>query len=231
MSQENKGESFLNQQQEQQQIEKAKLFIKQELCSDSSGHDAYHLLRVAQLAVRIGKQEGANLFICELAALLHDIADEKLNASKDAGLQKVQQWLEQQEVEQQDSAHIIHIINTMSYSGGQGEPMSTLEGQVVQDADRLDALGAIGIARTFAYAGWKGHLIYDPEHPPRESMTKREYREGKSTAVNHFYEKLLKLKNLMNTPYAQELAQQRHRYMEGFLEQFYAEWEAKDGIE
>lgn len=207
-------------------IEQARLFVRGELENEASGHDWWHIARVSKMAKHIAEIEGADVFICELAALLHDIADEKLNAGGEkVGLKKVREWLEGQQADHETIDTIIEIISTMSFKGGNRPPMRTLEGKVVQDADRLDAIGAIGIARTFAYAGAHGDLIYDPELPPREKMTKEEYRTEKTTAVNHFYEKLLKLKNLMNTNTAKEMAEARHQLMEEFLQKFYHEWE------
>lgn len=177
------------------------------------------------MAIRIAKTEGADLFICQMAALLHDIADEKLNESEQAGITKVKNWLEQQCVEAQEATRIMEIIETMSFKGGNRPRMTTIEGEVVQDADRLDAIGAIGIARTFAYAGAQGELMYDPDIYPRETMTKEQYRHEQSTAINHFYEKLLKLSDLMNTETAQQEAKQRHQFMDTYLTQFFKEWE------
>lgn len=207
-------------------ISRAETYVKQELGNDSSGHDWWHIYRVTKTARHLAQLENADLFVCELAALLHDIADEKLNASKAAGLQKVENWLLQNEVPAAEASHIMEIISTMSYNGGHNQPMQTLEGKIVQDADRLDALGALGIARTFAYAGHKGHLMHNPELAVRTEMPKEEYRNSESTAINHFYEKLLKLKDLMNTEAGKQMAAERHRFMEDFLKQFYQEWEA-----
>jgi len=195
-------------------IELAEQFVKKELAQDSSGHDWWHIHRVRKLAVRMAKQEGADVFVCELAALLHDVADEKLNISKEAGLIKVRRWLENHVDDLRTIDRVLHIITNMSYRGGTNPPLESLEGQVVQDADRLDAIGAIGIARTFAFAGWKGHRMYEPG------------TEG--TAIDHFHEKLLKLKDLMNTAYAKKLAEQRHEWLEAYLRQFYMEWEGAD---
>lgn len=206
-------------------ILRAQEFVKTELISDSSGHDWWHIHRVWSLAKKLAAEERANEFVCELAALLHDIADEKLNASKEVGLYRVHTWLEENQVEGNSMKQIIEIISTMSFDGGYGPPMETLEGMIVQDADRLDAMGAIGIARAFVYAGWKGHLIYDPDLSPRSNFSVEAYRNEKSTAINHFYEKLLKLKDLINTDYAKKLAQERHRVLEAYLLQFYQEWE------
>ncbi|TCP54527.1 uncharacterized protein EV586_104146 [Tumebacillus sp. BK434] len=208
-------------------IAAAEQFVKDELGGDSSGHDYWHIYRVWQTAKKIGVEEGADLLVVELAALLHDIADEKLVASEAEGLAKVRSWLVEQGVAEATVEHVMEIISTMSFKGGGKTGMRTLEGAVVQDADRLDAIGAVGIARVFAYSGAKGQLSHDPHLPPRTDMTAEEYRKGKSTAINHFYEKLLKLKDLMNTAYGKQMAEGRHAVMEAFLEQFYAEWEGK----
>ncbi|WP_342549074.1 HD domain-containing protein [Paenibacillus sp. FSL P2-0089] len=206
-------------------ITAAENFAKEQLGQDTTGHDWFHTNRVRNTAALIARMEGASVVICTIAALLHDVADEKLNPSKEAGLLKVQTWLTAHLPDEAACRHIMEIIGTMSFSGGGGEPMSTLEGQVVQDADRLDALGAIGITRTMVFSGAKGRPVYDPEIPPRDESLKKEYRDySKGTAVNHFYEKLLKLKDLMNTPYGKQLAEERHRFMLIFLEQFDKEW-------
>lgn len=205
-------------------IHKAEQFVKEKLQNDSSGHDWWHIDRVRNLALTIAAKENADLFICELAALLHDLADEKLAASEEEGLNAVHLWLSEHVQDLTIVSSVMEIISTMSFKGGSRPPMATTEGKVVQDADRLDAIGAIGIARTFAYAGAKGDLMYDPALPYRETMTKEEYRNGKSTAINHFHEKLLKLKSLMNTETAKKLAEDRHYYMEQFLKQFHTEW-------
>ncbi|CAM4238928.1 phosphohydrolase [Bacillus manliponensis] len=207
-------------------IQETILFVKNILQNDASGHDWYHIERVHKLAVALNEKERGKRFIIEMAALLHDVADEKLNESEEAGMKKVTDWLEKLEVEQSDMDHILHIIANMSYKGGHGGKVETLEGKIVQDADRLDALGAIGIARTFAYGGAKGRLMYDPKVPPRQEMTKEEYRKSNDPSLNHFYEKLLKLKDLMNTEAGKAEAEIRHRYMEEFIEQFMKEWNA-----
>ncbi|MET3557366.1 uncharacterized protein ABID29_000475 [Streptococcus rupicaprae] len=184
-----------------------------QLCQkDSSGHDWWHIDRVRRAALTIAKEEGADGFICEMAALLHDVADRKFNASLSAGLDKVEAWLDSQQIDEKHKSHILEIIATISFTSQQeGKQVPSLEGQVVQDADRLDALGAIGIARTMAYSGHTGRLIYQPE-------------TDQETAIQHFYDKLLILKNLMNTSYGKRLAEERHRFMEVYLDQFYAEW-------
>lgn len=201
-----------------------KEYVHNELQNDPSGHDWWHIARVTEMAKKIAIEENADLFICEMAALLHDIADEKLNVSEEEGLNKVANWLESIGVNKPTIKKIISIISSISFKGGGQSALTSLEAKVVQDADRLDALGAIGIARTFAYAGSKGDLIYDPAIKPRDSMTKEEYRNGKSTAINHFYEKLLKLKDRINTDYAKKIAEERHKFMEEYLRVFFAEW-------
>ncbi|WP_149094608.1 HD domain-containing protein [Paenibacillus terrae] len=205
-------------------IQKAEPFVQQQLEDDHSGHDWWHIDRVRKLSLEIAAKEGADTFICELAALLHDVADEKLNDSKQAGLDKVEHWLRLHVSDSGVITHVMTIIATMSYNGGQNPPMNTLEGQVVQDADRLDALGAIGIARTFMYAGSKGSMMHHPE----KDFSQHAYRATGKSAIYHFYEKLLKLKYLMNTAYAKELAAVRHQWMEMYLEQFYREWNVDD---
>ncbi|MBH0173243.1 HD domain-containing protein [Fictibacillus sp. 23RED33] len=208
-------------------IEQTETFVKDKLRDESSGHDWYHIYRVKNLALNIAEKEGADHFVCVMAALLHDIADEKIAETEEEGLKEVKQWLESISVEKAYITHIMTIISTMSFKGGSGKEMESIEGKVVQDADRLDAIGAIGIGRTFAYSGAKGQLMYDPAIPVRETMTKEQYRNERSTAINHFYEKLLKLKHGMNTPYAKKLADDRHAFLENFLEQFFEEWEGK----
>lgn len=208
-------------------ILQAREYVRGRLYGEGTGHDWWHIHRVTEMAERIASHEQADTFVCTLAALFHDLADEKVVESSGAGLREIQEWLNTHGVSANDRDHILDIIDTMSYRGGHGEPMKTPEGMVVQDADRLDAIGAIGIARTFAYAGSKGHILYDPDIPPRTAMTVEQYRKDTNTAVNHFYEKLLKLRDLMNTDYGKQLAAQRHAYMENFLAQFYCEWQAE----
>ncbi|WP_426455193.1 HD domain-containing protein [Paenibacillus sp. S-38] len=220
----------MDQEHRRRLITQAEGLVQEQLGGDSSGHDWWHMFRVARTARRMAEVEGADVFICELAALLHDLADEKLVEDKEAGQQRIEAWLKDAGAGAGDTAHIMEIIRNVSYSGGHGAPMRTLEGRIVQDADRLDAIGAIGIGRTFAYGGAKGRLMHDPTEEPRESMTREEYRSSGGTAINHFYEKLLKLKDLMNTDTGRALALERHKYMEGFLQQFYQEWEGESPL-
>ncbi|MGA9225587.1 MAG: HD domain-containing protein [Mesobacillus sp.] len=206
-------------------IEAAEKFVKNELGKDSSGHDWHHIDRVRKNARLIwSKEQKGNWFIIEMAALLHDIPDEKLNETEEAGLAKLDSFLSGLELESNIANLIKDCIETVSFKGGREIELNSIEAEIVQDADRLDALGAIGIARTFAYGGKKGHPIFDPGISVREEMTLEEYRTGNSSSINHFYEKLLKLKDKMNTEQAKKLAEERHAFMESFLAQFYIEW-------
>ncbi|WP_257350438.1 HD domain-containing protein [Pseudalkalibacillus decolorationis] len=201
-------------------------YVKEKLQDDTSGHDWFHIERVRKLAITISEKEQANRFICEAAALLHDVIDDKIVDDEEQAVIGVEELLNELGVAKSDCIHIIEIITTMSFKGGSQHGMSTIEGKVVQDADRIDALGAIGIARTFMYAGAKGHPMHDPKIPPRlKTMSKEEYRNGKSTAMNHFYEKLLKLKSRINTETALQIAEERHTVIEQFVEDFLEEWQ------
>jgi uncharacterized protein len=208
-------------------IEKTEQYVRSLLENDASGHDWWHIDRVRRIGVSLAKKEYADEFIVEMAALLHDIADEKIAGSEEKGFKIVSEWLDQMQLTNREKEQIHDVISSVSFKGGHGKKPNTIEGMVVQDADRLDAIGAIGIARTFMYAGNRGHLMYDPDLPYREKMTKEEYRQGRSTAINHFYEKLLKLKDLMNTESAKQMASERHEFMEQFLQQFYKEWDGQ----
>ncbi|MED3553533.1 HD domain-containing protein [Cytobacillus praedii] len=206
-------------------IGRTESFVKEVLGEDSTGHDWYHIERVRKNALYIAEKENkGDRFIIEMAALLHDIPDEKLNDSKEAGEKKLTDFLELLALEKEACEKIIEIIQSISFKGGRKTELISVEAEIVQDADRLDAIGAIGIGRTFAYGGKKGHLLYDPAIKVREEMSEKEYRTGKSSTIHHFYEKLLKLKDLLNTDTARELASKRHQFMEQFLEQFYSEW-------
>ncbi len=209
---------------EERVLEEAETFVRAALAGDASGHDWWHIARVRALARTIAREESANSFVCELAALLHDVADDKIAGDEATGLATVRTWLASHEVDADATDAVMEIISTMSFSGGNKPPMRTLEGRVVQDADRLDAIGAIGIARAFAYGGSRGRTLYDPEQPPRAYADKAEYRASDSPTVNHFYEKLLLLRERMNTPFAQRLAEHRHQVMEAYLAEFYVEW-------
>jgi uncharacterized protein len=209
---------------QQRIIAAAEGFVRSKLAQDFSGHDWWHIDRVRNNAVTIARQENADVFLCELTALLHDVADEKLCADELQAQLELREWLDVQHLPNILVEQLLEIITTMSFKGGSLPPMTTLEGQVVQDADRLDAIGAVGISRVFAYSGAKGRPVHDPSMKPRETMTKEEYRSGQDTAINHFHEKLLKLKQLMNTQFGRQMAENRHAFMEQFLDQFYAEW-------
>lgn len=210
-------------------IELTEEFVRNELSEDATGHDWFHVDRVRRNALHICKEEQAGeAFIIEMAALLHDIPDEKLNESIEKGEEKLDAYLKTIPLADKDKKHIKQIIGTISFKGGQNTALSTIEAEIVQDADRLDAIGAIGIARAFAYGGKKGQPIYDPSVNVRNEMSLEEYRKGKSTSIHHFYEKLLKLKDLLNTESARKMAESRQQMMDTFLEQFYQEWDGQE---
>lgn len=212
----------------EQIIKQTAAYVRNELGEDATGHDWYHVDRVRRAALHICNQEQAgDPFIIEMAALLHDIPDEKLNDSAEAGRNKLDLFFQSIELPEDVQNAIVQIIESISYKGGRKTELTSVEAKIVQDADRLDAIGAIGIARAFAYGGKKGQPIYDPTVNVREEMSLEEYRKGKSTSIHHFYEKLLKLKDLLNTDTAKEMAEKRHQVMELFLEQFYLEWDGK----
>lgn len=200
--------------------------VKEKLSGEGSGHDWWHIYRVWKMAQHIGREEKANMLIVELAALLHDVADWKFHDGDDTvGPRVAGEMLAKHGVSKEIIDHVGQIIAEGSFKGAgvQTKP-STLEGEIVQDADRLDAIGAMGIARAFAYGGHKGRLIYDPNIKPIMHSTKEEYSKNQSPTINHFYEKLLLLKNLMNTTSARKLAEERHAFMEVYLDRFYKEW-------
>jgi uncharacterized protein len=205
----------------------ARAHVRERLRHDSSGHDWWHIDRVVRLARRLAREEGADVFLCELAALTHDLVDWKLNPDEARALEDLRAWLAAQGVEAATMAAVLDIITRLSFKGGGQPPMPTLEGQIVQDADRLDAIGAIGIARAFAYGGAKGLPLHDPEARPREQMTAEEYRRQQAATINHFHEKLLLLKDRMNTATARRLAEHRHAVLEAFLAEFQAEWDGE----
>jgi len=215
---------------EKEVLKNAEKKIGEVLGHDTSGHDLWHIKRVVALSRMIGKQEGGDLFLIELAAWLHDIADHKYhNGDHSAGPREARKWMESQNLSEKTIKQVVTIIEEISFKGSEVKtPMSTLEGKVVQDADRLDAIGAIGIARTFAYGGSKGHAMYEPDIKPVFHSDFESYKKSKAPVINHFYEKLLLLKELINTETGRQLADERHRFMEGFLEQFYKEWGVVD---
>ena len=210
-------------------IDKTCQFVEEKLAGEGSGHDWWHIYRVWNLAKNIAGQEGANLEIVELSALLHDIADWKFHDGDETiGPKMAEQFLLNNQVERKVIDPVIEIIASISYKGaGVPTPMKTLEGKVVQDADRLDAIGAMGIARTFAYGGHKNRLMYHPDEPPVMHQSFEEYKKNKGHTINHFHEKLLLLKDRMNTTCALRLAEGRHQFMQAYLDQFYEEWDGK----
>lgn len=210
-------------------INKTIVFVKQQLQDAEGGHDWFHIERVYKNALQIAAYESCDLTIVKLGALLHDIADSKFHdGDEEMGPQKARIFLESQNVSEEVIEHIVQIIKNISFKGGNFEKQfNSKELEIVQDADRLDALGAIGIARTFNYGGFKNRAIYNPNIAPKLNMSKEEYKKSDSPTLNHFYEKLLLLKDQMNTETGKKLAQDRHRFMELFLSQFYAEWEGE----
>jgi uncharacterized protein len=202
-------------------------FVKETLKNAEGGHDWFHILRVWNNAKLIAKNENVAIFIVELGALLHDIADSKFhNGDETVGPKVARAFLESEKVPDEIILHIENIINNISYKGGNFEQNFTSpELDVIQDADRLDAIGAVGIARCFNYGGFKNRQLYNPEITPNLKMTKEEYKNSESPTINHFYEKLLLLKDKMNTISGKKIAEERHQYMINFLQQFYNEWE------
>lgn len=215
--------------QQREIVERTEEFVRETLKADSTGHDWWHINRVRNVALRLAKAEGADPFVVELAALLHDIADWKFHGGDiTAGATKARQWLTSLGVDETTQARVAQIVLTVSFKGaGVKNEIDTLEGQVVQDADRIDSLGAIGIARTFAYGGHFNRVMYDPDQKPEQHDTFEQYKSSTGTTINHFYEKLLLLKDRLNTRAAKELAEGRHAFLENFLEQFYDEWDGR----
>jgi uncharacterized protein len=203
--------------------------VRQKLEGEGSGHDWWHIVRVWNMAKHIGANEGADMFIVELTALLHDIADWKFHDGDDAvGPGVARQYLEKYYVPSKVINLTCDIILNISFKGaGVKTDVKTLEGKVVQDSDRLDAIGAIGVARTFAYGGHKNRPMYNPNMKPSLHQSKEEYFKSESPTINHFYEKLLLLKDRMNTKTAKDLAEGRHRFMEEYLKRFFQEWDGK----
>jgi len=209
-------------------INKTAEYVKKTTSGDGS-HDWWHVYRVWKNALHIAEKEKVDLFVVELAALLHDIADFKFHGGDDtAGPKVAREWLEKQNVDEDIIAHVCEIISAVTFKGaGTKSSAKTKEAMVVQDADRLDAMGAIGIARAFAYGGFKNREMYNPEIKPEKHDTFEQYKANQGHTINHFYEKLLLLKDLMNTETAKQISQERHVYMEQFLDRFYNEWEGK----
>ena len=212
-------------------IEKTIEFVKSTLADAEGGHDWWHVYRVWKTAKHIAQFEDADMFIVELGALLHDIADSKFHdGNEQIGPQKAREFLLLEGLSDEIISHVQNIINNISFKGGKlPQKFKSPELDVIQDADRLDALGAIGIARAFNYGGHKGRTIYNPEITPDLNMSKEQYKKGDAPTLNHFYEKLLLLKNLMNTATGKKLADERHEFMVTYLEQFFKEWSGGEG--
>ncbi len=210
-------------------VQRTANYVKGEFQNEPSGHDWWHIYRVWKNALKICEHEKADKYIVQLAALLHDLDDWKFNENEDETPQRANAWMESCKVDPEVIKQVCEIILHISFKGANVEnKIRSLEGFIVQDADRLDAIGAIGIARAFAYGGYKNRPMYDPESPPQMHATFEQYKTSKSASINHFYEKLLLLKDMMNTTTAKKIAEQRHEIMLNFLDQFMNEWEGKD---
>ncbi|WP_078380273.1 HD domain-containing protein [Sutcliffiella halmapala] len=205
-------------------IEIIEEFVQLKFQHDATGHDWNHIQRVRKLALHIAEQENADLRLVEVVALLHDVIDDKLVVDKAQAQREIIELLKSIELMEEQISEILTIIENIGFKGGNGIALPSLEGRIVQDADRLDAVGAIGIARTFMYSGAKGQSMYDPEIAVRDSMSYEQYRKEKSTAINHFYEKLFLLKDTLHTKTAKQIAKERHHYMVNFVDQFMKEW-------
>lgn len=210
-------------------ISKTIVFVKQKLKDAEGGHDWFHTERVYNNALLIAENEVCDKTVVKLGALLHDVADSKFhNGDETIGPKIASEFLASEEVTDEIISHVVNIIENLSFKGGHNQnKFSSMELDIVQDADRLDAIGAIGIARTFNYGGFKNRPLYNPNIAPNLHMSKEEYKNSEAPTINHFYEKLLLLKDKMNTETGKKIAQERHRYMEGFLSQFYAEWDGE----
>jgi uncharacterized protein len=211
-------------------IDNTILFVKKQLENTEGGHDWFHIERVYKNAILIAKSEqNCNLEVVKLGALLHDIADSKFhNGDETVGPKVARAFLEKENAAEETINHVVQIIENISFKGGNFEKkFSSKELEIVQDADRLDAIGAIGIARTFNYGGFKNRTIFNPNIAPKFNMSKEEYKNSDAPTINHFYEKLLLLKDKMNTASGKKIAEERHLFMETFLSQFYAEWEGE----
>jgi uncharacterized protein len=210
-------------------INKTILFVKDKLENAEGGHDWFHIERVYKNAVSIANEEVCDINVVKLGALLHDIADSKFNDGDETiGPITAREFLESEKVDETTIQHVIKIIEKISFKGGKAQKnFSSIELDIVQDADRLDAIGAIGIARTFNYGGFKNRPLYNPNIAPNLHMSKEEYKNSQAPTLNHFYEKLVLLKDKMNTETGKQIAQQRHQFMMSFLSQFYAEWDGE----
>jgi uncharacterized protein len=211
-------------------LERTEAFVRERMQGEATGHDWWHVHRVRAAALRLAAEEGADPFVVELAALLHDVADHKFHGGDEtAGPRAAREWLAGLGVDVDTVEHVARIVAELSFKGaGVPTPMRTPEGAVVQDADRLDAMGAIGVARAFAYGGSRGRSLHEPGAVPEAQATFAAYKTGGSPTVNHFHEKLLLLRDRMNTAGARRAAEARHRFMEEFLERFHREWDGAD---
>lgn len=210
-------------------VNKTILFVKQKLENAEGGHDWFHIERVFKNAVSISDNEVCDITVVKLGALLHDIADSKFHSGDETvGPKMAREFLESENVDEATIQHVINIIDNISFKGGNvPKEFSSKELDIVQDADRLDAIGAIGIARTFNYGGFKNRPLYNPKIAPNLRMSKEEFKSSEAPTINHFYEKLLLLKDKMNTETGKQIAKDRHQFMMTFLSQFYAEWDGE----
>lgn len=213
-------------------LSKTEAYVRRKLEGEGSGHDWWHIHRVRNTALRLGKEEKADLFTVELAALLHDIADHKFhNGDEEIGPATARKWLQGLNIEKHIIDHVCNIVRDVSFKGAKVEtPMKSIEGKIVQDADRLDAIGAIGIARAFAYGGHKGRELHNPDIKPESHASFEAYKKNTGPTINHFYEKLFLLKDRMNTISGRKLAQERHQFMKEFIERFLEEWDGNDEL-
>ena len=211
-------------------LERTEAYVRERMQGEGTGHDWWHVHRVRAAALRLAAEEGADPFVTELAALLHDVADHKFHGGDEtAGPRAAREWLAGLGVDEATTEHVARIVAELSFKGaGVPTPMSSLEGAVVQDADRLDAIGAVGVARAFAYGGSRGRPLHDPEAAPEAHGSFAAYKASTGPTVNHFHEKLLLLRDRMNTPAARRIAEDRHRFMQEFLDRFHREWDGVD---
>lgn len=210
-------------------VHKTILFVQEKLENAEGGHDWFHIERVYKNALLIAENEVCDVNVVKLGALLHDIADSKFHDGDESiGPKIAREFLESENADEVTIQHVINIIENLSFKGGNAEKtFSSVELDIVQDSDRLDAMGAIGIARTFNYGGFKNRPLYNPNIAPNLHMSKEEYKNSEAPTINHFYEKLLLLRDKMNTETGKKIAQERHQFMINFLSQFYAEWDGE----
>jgi uncharacterized protein len=211
-------------------LRRTEAFVRERMSGEGTGHDWWHVHRVRRVALRLAGEEGADAYVVELAALLHDVADHKFHGGDaGAGPRAAREWLSSLDVEPEVTEHVATIIAELSFKGaGVATPMSSPEGRVVQDADRLDAIGAVGVGRAFAYGGSRGRPMHEPDASPEMHDSFERYKSSTGPTINHFHEKLLLLRDRMNTASARRMAEGRHRFMEQFLERFHAEWDGLD---